>query len=137
LEIVRPRIIYEERVLASHVLIVDDDLTIRNVLCVIFKRAGYEVTEAISGLEALQKIRQQHIDLITMDMAMSDMDGIDTISIIRNEAPIPIVVISAFLTAKVQQDLDNRGIVHRLIKPFTAEQVLTTAQRALDAASQS
>lgn len=117
--------------MSHHILIVDDDQVIRQVLSRIFNRVGIRTTEAINGLEALQQIRQQHFDLITMDMAMDQMDGVDAISILQNETPIPIVVISAHLSKNVQRDLDNRHIVYRIEKPFSTDQVLTTVYKAL------
>ena len=117
--------------MSHHILVVDDDQTIRLVLCRIFNRVGIRTTEAINGLEALQKMRQQKFDLITMDMAMDQLDGVDAISILQNETPVPIVVISAHLSKSVQQDLDNRHIVYRIEKPFSKEQVLTIAYKAL------
>lgn len=117
--------------LSHHILVVDDDLTIRQVLCRIFNRAGIRTTEAENGLEALQHVRRQHFDLITMDMAMAQMDGVDAISILQNETPIPIVVISAHLSKSVQQDLDNRRILYRIEKPFSTDQVLAIARKAL------
>lgn len=119
----------------QHVLIVDDDQTIRMVLMQILNRAGYRTTEAINGLEALQKLRTCSFDLITMDMAMAEMDGVDTISILRNEITVPIVVISAHLSKQVKRELDACGITHFLAKPFSAQQVTGMVEKALQDAS--
>ncbi len=117
--------------MARAILIVDDDPGIRKALQAIFHHAGYQTEEAGNGAEALQKVHQHQYDLITMDMSMSDMDGVDTVAILRNETSIPIVAISAHLTESVRTDLHNREVHHFLEKPFTLQEVLSVVRRAL------
>jgi DNA-binding response OmpR family regulator len=113
------------------ILIVDDDLGIRETLKSIFIHAGYEPEEACTGAEALQKIQVKEYDLITMDMSMAEMDGVDTISVIRGETQTPIMVISAFLTEKIKGDLQKRNVHNYLDKPFTLDEVLGPVRKIL------
>ena len=117
--------------MAKHILVVDDDPTIRRVIRTILSERGHHVSEVSNGLEAVRKIQNQHFDLITMDMAMGYLDGIDAISILQNETPAPIVVISAHLTDPINSDLDARGVVFRLAKPFTVDHLVAIVDRAL------
>ena len=113
------------------ILIVDDDAAVRQALCTILRHAGYETVEAQNGKEALQRMHQEEYKLITMDVAMDGLDGVDTISVIRGERDVPIIAISAFLTANICKDLRNRGVNHLLEKPFTRMQVLDVVRNAL------
>jgi|GEM_PF-4824940 len=113
------------------ILIVDDDLGIREALTNIFRQAGYEPEGASTGAEALQMIRGKKFDLVTMDMSMAEIDGIDAISIIRGETNIPIIVISAFLTDKIKDDLFKRNVHHYLDNPFTLNEVLSLVSRVM------
>jgi len=117
--------------LAKRILVVDDDPTIRRVIRAILSKCGHRVTEVSNGLEAVSKIQSQNFDLITMDMAMGYLDGIDAISILQNETRAPIVVISAHLTNDINSDLDARGVLFRLPKPFTVDQLTAIVDRAL------
>ena len=118
--------------MAKHILIVDDDQNIRRVLRAIFTRLGHRVSEVSNGLEATQIVRRQTFDLITMDMTMGQLDGIDAISILQNETDTPIVVISAHLTPNIHTDLEARGISVRLSKPFLVEQIIEVASNILE-----
>lgn len=117
--------------MAKHILVVDDDPTIRRVIGTILSKHGHRTIEVSNGLEAVHKIQNSDFDLITMDMAMGYLDGIDAISILQNETQAPIIVISAHLTDDINTDLDARGILFRLSKPFTVDQLTAIVDRAL------
>ncbi|MBT4496528.1 MAG: response regulator [Gemmatimonadetes bacterium] len=113
------------------VLVVDDELEIRRTLRRILERAGIQVTEASNGAEALQHIRTHRYDLVTMDMEMAQMDGVDAVSVIRSEVDTPVLVISAYLTEGVLADLRARDVHHFLRKPFSVNQVLELVEKAM------
>ena len=117
--------------MAANILIVDDDLTIRKVLRTLLERAGYQIEEAVNGEEALLWCRRTPFDLITMDMSMGKIDGVDTIAILQNEINTPIVVISAHLNREIRQELSRRKIKYFLPKPFTQSAVIETIHSAL------
>lgn len=115
--------------MSQRILVVDDE--IRRVIQTLLKRAGYITEEASNGSEALVKLQKSTYDLITMDIEMDKLDGIDTISIIRGEINSPIVAISAHLTPGIRADLTERKVNLFLSKPFTTSQLLTVIDRAL------
>ena len=119
--------------MSARILIVDDDTTIRLTLRKVFEKQGHRTSEAITGVEALQLVRNHHFDLITMDMAMDQMDGVDTIAVIRSERDIPILVISAHLTDEIRKDIEAQGVLYCLEKPFSTQDVIALANRALQA----
>lgn len=115
----------------THILVVDDDFGVRRIIREILKRAGYRVTEAQDGAEALQSIRRQTFQLVTMDLMMDRMDGVDTISVLSNEAEAPILVISAHLTDENREELTGRGVTNWLNKPFTQDELLCIVEKLL------
>ncbi|MDP6778914.1 MAG: response regulator [Candidatus Latescibacteria bacterium] len=119
--------------MSCSILIVDDEPGIRQALKKILQSAGHRTEEATTGLDALRAVRANRYDLVTMDMAMADMDGVDTVSVLRTEIDVPIVAISGHLTEKIRADLKNRQVTHFLEKPFGKQEVLDVVQQALAA----
>ena len=78
-----------------------------------------------------QKVRAGRFDLATMDIAMGSLDGVDTISVLRNEIDVRIVTISAHLTDAIRTDLYDREVRHFVEKPFTPKEILSVIRQAL------
>ena len=77
------------------VLVTDDDQAIRDGIEIYLKNEGYNVIKAADGMEALQKLQENEIHLIILDIMMPKMDGITTTFKIREERNIPIIMLSA------------------------------------------
>ncbi len=91
------------------VLIVDDDSEIRQLLCTMLNMMGYSTSEAVNGLDALDKVYEQMPDAIILDVMMPQMDGITLCKALRQDvdmAYIPIIMLSG----KAQQEDINSGI---------------------------
>jgi DNA-binding response OmpR family regulator len=100
------------------VLVCDDDKDIVNAIEVYLKTEGYDVFKAYDGIEALDIVRAENIQLIIMDIMMPRMDGMQTTMKIREEKNIPIIILSA-----KSEDYDkvtglNIGADDYLTKPF-------------------
>lgn len=81
--------------MTHHILIVDDDRSIREALALLFKRAGYEIDVASSGAEALQKLKSEP-DLLVLDIMMPDVSGYEVCRQIRSQSSsIPILMLTA------------------------------------------
>lgn len=79
----------------SSILVVDDEDQIRRLVCETLEQAGYHVTEARDGKEALQQYRQGPADLVIMDILMPNQDGLETTVALRREYPdVKIIVIT-------------------------------------------
>jgi two-component system, OmpR family, response regulator len=81
--------------LTHRILIVDDDLHIREVIRVALKKAGMTVTEARDGREALTRFGSDRPDLIVLDIGMPEFDGLDVCREIRRSSDVPILFLSA------------------------------------------
>ena len=80
------------------ILVVDDSAVIRRYLVKLFEQNGYDVDTAKNGREALEKLRQTHFSLVTLDFEMPELNGIDTLKEIMRCCPTRVVMISSFTT---------------------------------------
>ena len=86
-----------QHIAAPHILVVDDDDSIRSLLQQELGDAGYHIEEASNGKEALEKVRNKRPDLIILDIMMPEMNGFDVAAILKNDPQtmdIPIIVLS-------------------------------------------
>jgi CheY-like chemotaxis protein len=124
---------------AHRVLVVDDDLEIRESVMEILEEHGYEPVGAENGLEALDKLRSPGPTpcLILLDLMMPRMDGKSFRQLqLQNPelASIPVVVISAF--RDVAQTLQEMKVVDLLKKPFKLQELLGLARRYCSASTE-
>jgi CheY-like chemotaxis protein len=109
----------------QHILVVDDDPAIRDVVADILEISDYAVQTAANGSEALDKVREQRPAAVLLDLMMPVMNGWEFLRACRKEAPcadVPIVVMSA---ARDARDVaDELGAQAFLPKPFEVDRVL-------------
>ena len=122
--------------MSARVLVVDDE----EITHVFFKkeleRAGYEVERALSGEEALEKVRAATYDVIFIDAIMPGADGVETCRLIKKMNPDSVLI---FMTGKLRPDpilkeaafLQAGGKVYSLYKPFADGEILEITQKAL------
>lgn len=124
----------------SSILVVDDEDQIRRLICETLERAGYHVTEARDGKEALSLHRLAPADLVIMDILMPDQDGLETTVALRRESPdVKIIVItggSDMIGILNYLDVAKMMGAHRTLqKPFEMNTLLETIQAELQARS--
>jgi two-component system chemotaxis response regulator CheY len=118
------------------ILIVDDAAFSRGMLKRMVESAGYEVIEAGSGEEALEKFKTEKPDLVTMDLLMPDMDGIDVVRKIMETDPGAKAIVCSTDKQKFRQDeARDAGAAAFLPKPVDPEKLLETLKNILDAPS--
>lgn len=120
----------------TNILVIDDEQSIRQVLKIHLKGAGYEVItaeHAAGGLELVSK----DIDLVICDYQLPDMTGLDLVKIIRTEfEKIPVLMISGFLDEWLASDVTGSGASELLRKPFHKDDLLLTVERILATAKE-
>jgi two-component system OmpR family response regulator len=79
----------------NHILVVDDDPHIRDVLCFALEKAGLKTTSARDGIEALQAFGEGRQDLVVLDIGMPEMDGLEVCRQLRKASEVPILFLSA------------------------------------------
>lgn len=110
----------------ARILVVDDSPVMRRSISVILKNGGHEiVAEASNGMQALSEYETSSPDLVTMDITMPMMDGIESVKKIINKFPeAKIVMISALGHKDRVFEAIKSGAKHYIIKPFAKEKVL-------------
>jgi len=101
------------------VLIVDDSHFVRKILSRIISELGYEIDTAKDGKEAVKKIMENEYDLITLDIEMPFMDGIQALKEIMGKKPTKVIMISSYTTDNAELTLEalNLGAISYITKP--------------------
>ncbi|MBQ8326452.1 MAG: response regulator [Lachnospiraceae bacterium] len=115
------------------VLIVDDSRTSRNILKSVLEKGGFRVVgEAANGEEGFLKYRELTPDIVTMDITMPVMNGIESLSLIRREnETAKVVMITAAGQKEKMVEAIKRGAEEFITKPFDENEVLATLKRVL------
>lgn len=108
------------------VLIVDDAAIMRTILKGILERAGCTVVgEAINGLDAFNKYKDLRPDLVTMDITMPDVDGIQGLTLIKNfDSNAKIIMCSAMGQKAFVLEAIKKGAIDFIVKPFEEPRVI-------------
>ena len=118
----------------SHtVLVCDDAIFMRTMISDILTQAGFEIVgEAETGREAVEKYRQLKPDLVTMDIVMPDMGGIEAVREICKEDPeAKVLMCSAMGQQALVVEAIQAGAKEVVVKPFQPSRVLEAVQRVI------
>lgn len=115
----------------ARVLVVDDAAFMRMMLKDILSKAGHEIVgEAANGVEAVEKYKELKPDVVTMDITMPEMNGIDAIKEIRKFDPgATIIVCSAMGQQAMVIEAIQAGAKDFIVKPFQASRVIEAVQK--------
>ena len=116
------------------ILIVDDSATIRQVVGMTLKGAGYEVMEASDGKDALNKLDGKKINLIISDVNMPNMDGITFVKEAKKLASYkftPIIMLTTESQDSKKQEGQVAGAKAWVVKPFQPEQMLAAVAKLI------
>lgn len=106
------------------ILVVEDDIPVRNLIATTLKARGYQYLTAENGDKAIQAASLQNPDIMLLDLGLPDMDGVDVIRRIRTWSNVPIIVISARSEDKDKIEALDEGADDYLTKPFSVEELL-------------
>ncbi len=125
--------------MAVKVLIVDDAMFMRNMIAEIFNGKKYKeedyqvVAEAENGVEAVQKYREHDPDIVTMDIVMPEMTGIEALKEIMGiDSGANVIMCSALGQDSLVMEALDAGAKDFIVKPFQPEKVLDVVIRILD-----
>ena len=113
----------------SHVLVVDDSLSVRRVVSMFLERSGWKVTAAKDGIDALEKISEVRPDVALVDIEMPRMNGYELLSRIKSDPTlqdIPVVFLTSRAAAKHRERADQLQVDGYLVKPYREEELLDT-----------
>src|SRR5262249_34704638 len=111
---------HPERV-GGYLLVVDDNDSIRNMLCLHLRRRAYRLAAAVNGQQALDLIGKESFDLVLLDIDMPEMNGLDVLKAIRDKhspAELPVVMVTANTRSEEIVGALNLGANDYLTKPI-------------------
>ena len=115
----------------KHLLIVDDEPKIREVIREYATFSGYEVSEAADGMEAVRLVRDNTYDLIVMDIMMPKLDGFSACKEIRRDKDVPIIMLSARGEEYDKLFGFELGIDDYVTKPFSPKELMARINAVL------
>ena len=123
-----------ERSMPKTILAVDDSASMRQMIAVTLREAGYDVVEAADGAEALEYARKHRVDLVLADVNMPNMDGIMLIAHLRTLPAYrltPLLLLTTESSQERKQQGKQAGATGWMLKPFNPTQLLATLERVL------
>jgi len=117
----------------TSILVVDDELSMRELLEYMLEKEGYRVICAANGKEALSRIEKDQYDLMLCDIRLGDMTGLEVLKASKKQNPhITVIMISAFATTETAVEAMNQGAFDYVPKPFQNEELLQAIANALE-----
>ena len=118
--------------MAKTILIVDDSASVRQVVGISLKQAGYDVIEGVDGKDALKKLTGLKVHLIISDVNMPNMDGISMVKAIKQMPAYkftPIVMLTTESQDAKKKEGQEAGAKAWVVKPFKPDQLLGVVQK--------
>ncbi len=124
--------------MSKKVLVVDDSAVLRNIIVFNLKKAGYEIQQAVDGMDGIEKMREFKPDIIVLDIMMPRLDGFGVLEEKSKDDSIngiPVII----LTAKGGEDDKDKaialGALGVLTKPFSPKQLISSVKQVIGDAS--
>ena len=121
----------------KRILVVEDELSIANLISYNLQQAGYQVAAAYDGTEAIRLVEDFSPHLVTLDLLLPLQSGWQVLDTIRRHprkpiATVPVIVLSALGSPKLQNELLRNGVAHCLGKPFSVTELCLLINALLD-----
>jgi len=120
--------------MSNKIMTVDDSASMRQLIAMTLTQAGYEVTEAVDGQDALEKLKGQDYAMVITDLNMPRMDGITLIKEVRSNPAtkfLPMVLLTTESHEDKKASGREAGATGWIVKPFKPEQLLAVVKRVL------
>ena len=120
--------------MAKTVLAVDDSASIRQMVTFTLKSSGYEVVEAVDGMDGLQKAKSQTFNLVLTDQNMPRMDGLTLIKNLRSLAQyktVPILMLTTESSDAMKTQGRAAGATGWLVKPFDPQKLIEVVKKVI------
>lgn len=115
----------------SHILIVDDEEEIAELISDVLKEEGYTTTIKNDGISAITAIENEEFDLILLDVMMPNLSGIETLNLIRDKVSCPIILVTAKNQMSDKLNGLNLGADDYITKPFATEELIARVKAHL------
>lgn len=118
----------------KNIMTVDDSASLRQMVSFVLRDAGYEVFEAVDGLDALSKLKGRELHLFLSDINMPKMDGLELTRKLRAMSQykfVPIILLTTESAAEKKQQGKAAGATAWIVKPFTPDQLLAVVKKVM------
>jgi two-component system, chemotaxis family, chemotaxis protein CheY len=118
----------------KNILVVDDSVSIRELVGLTLESAGYNVDKAVDGAEAIKLLDGREINLVITDLNMPNMDGIQVIQEVRKKegyATIPILMLTTESQGVKKEQAKAAGATGWILKPFAQEKLLDVVRKVV------
>jgi two-component system, chemotaxis family, chemotaxis protein CheY len=118
----------------KRIMTVDDSATIRQMVALTLRDAGYEVIEAVDGRDALERLARESVDMLVTDLNMPHLDGVGLIRAVRQQPAnrfVPIIMLTTESHDSKKQEGKAAGASGWIVKPFKPEQLLGVVRMVL------
>lgn len=115
----------------KHVLIVEDDIYIGEMLKDLLTKNGYDVINAYSGTEAVLLLEKEHFQLVLLDLMLPGMNGREVLSVVKEKTEAKVIIMSAISDLSSKVELLKKGADDYLIKPFHNDELLARMEAVL------
>lgn len=117
----------------AKLLIVDDEASILNVLTTLLRGEGHDISSALSGEQAKEKLTDDSFDLMLTDMRMSPINGLELLRFTRKECPeMGVIIMTAYASVDTAIEAMKQGAFDYVMKPFQVDDLTITIKRALE-----
>ena len=116
------------------IMTVDDSASLRQMVSVVLRGGGYQVIEAVDGMDALSKLKGQELHLFLTDINMPKMDGLEFTRKLRAMPQykfVPIVLLTTESHAEKKQQGKAAGATAWIVKPFNPDQLLAVVKKVM------
>jgi CheY-like chemotaxis protein len=112
------------------ILVVDDDPHVLELFAVLLESAGYAISRATSGREALKSLRRERFDILVLDLEMPDLDGFDVLKTTRSEfTDLKVLVVSGYLEGGLLKAAECLGAAASLNKAQASRSLVKMVRR--------
>ena len=116
-----------------HIMIVDDEESMREFLTIMLHREGYQVDAVGDGAQAVSRLREQDYDLIISDIKMPRLDGFELLKFVKEHTPdTAMIMITAFSSTEEAVEAMKQGAYDYITKPFKNEEIRLIIKNALE-----
>ncbi|RYY46241.1 MAG: sigma-54-dependent Fis family transcriptional regulator, partial [Chitinophagaceae bacterium] len=117
----------------KHILIIDDDMDMCQLLSNFLKRKGFTASSASSGKKGLEAVKENNFDLVLCDFRLGDMDGKEVLQQIKAVQPaMPVVILTGYSDVKMAVEVMRLGAFDYITKPLVPEEIIKMINKALD-----
>lgn len=113
------------------IMIIDDELAIRNTIKMSLESNGYTIGEAINGQEGIRLVSEFHPHLVFLDLGLPDINGLEVLKELRKWTRVPVIILTVTDDEQTKVNLLDAGADDYLTKPFGSKELLARVRVAL------